>query len=39
MSSTSIETVGDVGGDVVVTPPEATTTVSTISGLGEFLAG
>jgi hypothetical protein len=39
MSGTSTETVGDVGGDVVVTRPEATTTVSTISGLGEFLAG
>ena len=39
MSSRSTETVGDVGGDLVVTRPEATTTVSTISGLGEFLAG
>lgn len=39
MSSTSTETVGDVGGAVVVTRPKATTTVSTISGLGEFLAG
>ena len=39
VSRTSTETVGDVGGEVVVTQLPATTTVSSISGLGEFLAG
>ncbi len=36
--STSTETITDFGGDITIEKPDATTTVSTIVGLGEFLS-
>lgn len=38
ITSAATEAITDVGGDVVVDKPTASTTVSTLAGLGEFLA-
>ncbi len=39
IASTSTETITDFGGDITIEKPDATTTISTVVGLGEFLAG